>query len=141
MQRNFACLVSLMLFACALHILGATYATVKKSRGEVLLFRHVRQSEADNTSNEVPQAVETREHPESLGSGHRSQRRGDSASFCWDRLCYDIYTGKKPKRLLDNIEGWLQPGILMALMVRSGFLWLSPLNIDRANQERVKQLY
>lgn len=37
--------------------------------------------------------------------------------FHWEDLCYDIQIKGKDRRLLDNVDGWVKPGLSTALMV------------------------
>ncbi|TDZ21308.1 ZEB2-regulated ABC transporter 1 [Colletotrichum orbiculare MAFF 240422] len=44
-----------------------------------------------------------------------------TAIFHWSNVCYDVKTSKKEtKRILDNVDGWCEPGTLTALMGVSG---------------------
>ncbi|CAI4214415.1 unnamed protein product [Parascedosporium putredinis] len=40
--------------------------------------------------------------------------------FHWKDVCYDIKIKKEPRRILDNVDGWVKPGTLTALMGVSG---------------------
>lgn len=40
--------------------------------------------------------------------------------FSWRDVCYDIKIKGEPRRLLDNVSGWVKPGTLTALMGVSG---------------------
>lgn len=40
--------------------------------------------------------------------------------FHWRNVCYDIETKNETKRILNNIDGWVKPGTLTALMGVSG---------------------
>ncbi|KAH3672518.1 hypothetical protein WICPIJ_010037, partial [Wickerhamomyces pijperi] len=65
------------------------------------------------------------EKPEFLkdeaGSSEESGRILESKGvFHWRDVTYDIKVGKKPKRILDHIDGWVKPGTLTALMGVSG---------------------
>merc|ERR1711977_24069 len=40
--------------------------------------------------------------------------------FTWKDVCYDIKIKGEPRRLLDNVSGWVKPGTLTALMGVSG---------------------
>ncbi len=42
-----------------------------------------------------------------------------SAGGCvsWDKLCYTVETPDGPRKLLDNVQGFAKPGMLVALMV------------------------
>jgi len=43
-----------------------------------------------------------------------------TAVFHWDGVNYDIKIKGEPRRLLDDVDGWVQPGTLTALMGVSG---------------------
>jgi ABC-type multidrug transport system ATPase subunit len=43
-----------------------------------------------------------------------------TAIFHWDGVNYDIKVKKEPRRLLDDVDGWVKPGMLTALMGVSG---------------------
>jgi hypothetical protein len=42
------------------------------------------------------------------------------STLTWENLTYDVPTAAGPKRLLNNIDGYVQPGHLTALMGASG---------------------
>lgn len=42
------------------------------------------------------------------------------AIFHWRNLCYDVQIKKENRRILNNVDGWVKPGTLTALMGASG---------------------
>ncbi|KAK1229295.1 Multidrug resistance protein [Marasmius sp. AFHP31] len=40
--------------------------------------------------------------------------------FHWEDVCYDITIKGQPRRILDDVDGWVEPGKLTALMGASG---------------------
>ena len=40
--------------------------------------------------------------------------------FHWRSVCYDVQVGKETRRILNNVDGWIKPGTLTALMGASG---------------------
>lgn len=42
------------------------------------------------------------------------------AIFHWRNLCYDVQIKKETRRILNNVDGWVKPGTLTALMGASG---------------------
>jgi ATP-binding cassette, subfamily G (WHITE), member 2, PDR len=52
-----------------------------------------------------------------------------AANLLWDGLCYDVKVKDGPKRLLDDVEGWIKPGTLTALIGASGAGKTTLLNI------------
>lgn len=104
-----------MLFACALHLLGATYATVKKSRGEVLLFKDRKVASAEGSG---PTSACVLVSPEKKTTGKRkSCSNHGKVALCWNKMTFDVKTGKAYKRLLNEVDGWIEHGTLTALMV------------------------
>ena len=102
-----------MSFACSLHLLGATYATIKKGRGEVLLFKDRKVAEALNTRRSV--VVESNEKGPTASSEPSSNFR--TVALCWDKVTFDVKAGKAYKRILHEVDGWIEHGTLTALMV------------------------
>jgi ABC-type multidrug transport system ATPase subunit len=43
-----------------------------------------------------------------------------NTSFQWINLIYDVRIGKKNRRILSNVEGWVKPGTLTVLMGTTG---------------------
>lgn len=44
----------------------------------------------------------------------------NTSVFTWKNLCYTVDTPDGPRQLLDNVQGWVKPGMLGALMGSSG---------------------
>ncbi|PNY27563.1 Brefeldin A resistance protein [Tolypocladium capitatum] len=53
------------------------------------------------------------------GSGQATLVRNSSV-FTWKNLCYTVKTPSGDRLLLDNVQGWVKPGVLTALMGSSG---------------------
>ena len=47
-----------------------------------------------------------------------------NAVFHWDGISYDIKMKDKTRRLLDEVDGWVKPGTLTALMVSDQYCHL-----------------
>lgn len=114
---------------CFVHLLTSEYILAERSRGEILLFLRGQNPKSSKTSDEeaaelAPQILDR--------DGESSSQRHESSDqplhhvqhlnlpFHWRRLCYDIPTNKTKKRILDDIEGWVKPGTLTALMGATG---------------------
>ncbi|KAL5317397.1 hypothetical protein ACEPPN_014492 [Leptodophora sp. 'Broadleaf-Isolate-01'] len=50
-------------------------------------------------------------------------------TFLWDDICYDVKVKDGTKRILENVEGWVKPGTLTAIMGASGAGKTTLLNI------------
>ena len=120
-SRNLGVMIALMVFGCFVYLLATEYISAKKSKGEVLLFRRGRvpdlqpmldeEANADDRVNTETLARE-KKVPDAPGSIQKQ-----SAVFHWDSVNYDIKIKGKPRRLLDEVDGWVTPGTLTALMV------------------------
>lgn len=68
-------------------------------------------------------------NPPSSGNSHQELTTGNNIDeqlirntsvFTWKNLTYTVQTPSGPRVLLDNVQGWVQPGMLGALMGSSG---------------------
>jgi hypothetical protein len=119
--RNFGIMLALMIFGCFVHLVAIEYVSAKKSKGEVLLFRrgYVPQleqklDEESNSDSRINTAIVALDKyvvdvPASI--------QKHTATFHWDSVTYDIKVKNSTRRLLDDIDGWINPGTLTALMV------------------------
>jgi ATP-binding cassette, subfamily G (WHITE), member 2, PDR len=122
-RRNFGILIAYIIFFTAAYILAAEYLSLTPSKGEVLLFRS-ETIRANNSRKSTKQDEETGviqvqdRQPKSTNSSPGStQVGGHSSVFYWSKVCYDITIKGNPRRILDNVDGWVKPGTLTALMV------------------------
>lgn len=123
--RNLGIMFALMLFGLAVYLTASEYISAKKSKGEVLLFPRgqipdlgPRADEENNLDDRVnTETVLAREKtvPDAPASIQRQ-----TAIFHWDSVDYDIKIKGEPRRLLDDVDGWVKPGTLTALMGVSG---------------------
>ena len=121
--RNLGIMIALMTFGFFVHLLATEYISAKKSKGEVLLFRRGRVpdlqpklDEEANADDRVSTEMLAREKtvPDAPASIQKQ-----TAVFHWESVCYDIKIKGKPRRILDEVDGWVMPGTLTALMVCS----------------------
>jgi ATP-binding cassette subfamily G (WHITE) protein 2 (PDR) len=121
--RNLGIMIALMIFGCAVYLFATEFISAKKSKGEVLLFRRGRvpdlalQADAEanvddrvNTETALAREKTVPDAPASIPK--------PTAVFHWDGASYDIKIKGGPRRLLDDVDGWVKPGTLTALMVR-----------------------
>jgi ATP-binding cassette subfamily G (WHITE) protein 2 (PDR) len=116
---------ALMFFGCAVYLTATEFISAKKSKGEVLLFRRGGvpdpSPKADEESN-----IEDRVNTEVVLARTRTvpdapaHIQKQTAVFHWDGVNYDIKIKNEPRRLLDDVDGWVRPGTLTALMGVSG---------------------
>ncbi|KAK0441238.1 ABC-2 type transporter-domain-containing protein [Desarmillaria tabescens] len=125
--RNLGIVIGFICFFFATYITATECVTAAKSKGEVLVFRrghlpHKMKEVDDEESTSDP-------HLEAKLSLHRTVTFQDravsaiqkqTAVFHWEDVCYDISIKGEPRRLLNNANGWVEPGTLTALVGASG---------------------
>lgn len=104
--------------------LGATeLLSMAKSKGEVLIFRRSyfvekrssrQTAEADDEEAPRPAKTAVMQSVQTDDTYHRSN---EGQTFHWEDVCYDIKNKGVTQRILDHVDGWVQPGSLTALMV------------------------
>lgn len=117
-HRNLGVIIGFTLFFFATTLLATEYITAKKSKGEVLVFRrgHVPVEEKSTVDKRSIQPVRSGTKEKSRVQDVSGLQR-QTAIFHWEDVCYDIDIKGGTRRLLDNVDGWVEPGILTALMV------------------------
>jgi hypothetical protein len=126
-DRNLGILIALMVFGCAVYLLATEFISAKKSKGEVLLFRRGRVPDRGPAPDEESN-VDDRANVQTVLSRQKTvpdaptSIQKQTAIFHWESVKYDIKIKGKGRRLLDDVDGWVKPGTLTALMVcRSAF--------------------
>lgn len=105
------------------YLLAAEYIASDGSKGEKLVFQNRRDIQSLGAANnkdeetahgsgahEAPSRV-LREKPDSEDPPARIN------VLHWRSVCYDITIKSEPRRILDDVSGWVKPGTLTALMV------------------------
>lgn len=117
MWRNLGIIIAFFLFFTVTYMYTAETIQAQQSKGEILIFQKGHRSLLHRHDEEH----------------HGNQPHGDNSSsegviklqkqegiFQWKDVCYDIKIKGEPRRLLDNVDGWVKPGTLTALMGASG---------------------
>ena len=120
-SRNFGIMIALMIFGCAIYLLATEFISAKKSKGEILLFQRGRvpdmQSKRDEEANANDRVnTETLAQVKTVLDTPASIQKQTSI-FYWSDVSLNIKIKGKPRRLLDEVDGWVRPGTLTALMV------------------------
>lgn len=121
--RNVGILIAFVIAFHLVYIVATEYISAKKSKGEVLVFRRgvvPPTAKGDDVEASVSGRLQVVEN----GSGNSSSDEGviqaSTSIFHWNNVCYDIKIKGEPRRILDNVDGWVKPGTLTALMGVSG---------------------
>ncbi|KAL8695772.1 MAG: hypothetical protein Q9224_003171 [Gallowayella concinna] len=124
--RNFGILVAMTIGFLFIYLTFAEFISGKKSKGEVLLFPrnlvpHVKQKvDEEEDGNDRPTAQDAiAEKVLSAGDVPPSIQQ-QTAVFHWEAVHYDIKIKGGTRTLLEDCDGWVQPGKLTALMGASG---------------------
>jgi ATP-binding cassette, subfamily G (WHITE), member 2, PDR len=124
--RNVGIVIAFIVFFLGTYIISAEKVSARKSKGEVLVFRRGHKPAVFNEKNsEDPEAmpkvgpIVTAER-DLAGTKEAGQLQEHKSVFHWNNVCYDIKIKGEPRRILDNVDGWVKPGTLTALMGVSG---------------------
>jgi len=127
--RNLGIIIALMLFGLAVYITAAELISAKKSKGEVLLFprgqvpalKNHNDAEAAPVSRmSAETAMNEKVESDAAANDPSPNIQKQTAIFHWDSVNYDIKIKGEGRRLLDEVDGWVKPGTLTALMGVSG---------------------
>ncbi|KAK7058385.1 Multidrug resistance protein [Paramarasmius palmivorus] len=122
--RNLGITIAFMIFFLGTYLVATEYISAAKSKGEVLVFRrgHAPPKAQDADDEEATTIIV---HDKKAAIQDDSDNtvgviQKQTAIFHWEDVCYDIKIKGEPRRLLDNVDGWVVPGTLTALMGASG---------------------
>lgn len=125
--RNFGILIAFLVGFLAIYFVATEINSSTTSTAEVLVFRRGHEPSAmkngepdeESGSSEVPASRDSSEtENEKNNPSHAMERHHDI--FTWRDVSYDIEIKGEPRRLLDEVSGWVKPGTLTALMGVSG---------------------
>ncbi|KAH6849603.1 ABC-2 type transporter-domain-containing protein [Chaetomium sp. MPI-CAGE-AT-0009] len=125
--RNLGIIIAYMLLFLVLHLVGTEYVASERSKGEVLVFTRKAMSRKphgtglnDAETGGPAYATQKQTGSPSDSDGGTSGVEKQTKVFHWKDVCYDIKIKGEPRRILDNVDGWVKPGTLTALMGVSG---------------------
>ncbi|RFN50742.1 atpase [Fusarium flagelliforme] len=116
--RNVGILIAMTIFNHIVYIVATEYISAKKSKGEVLVFRHGHLPAKTKSDPEASMSAPTPLTEKT--NNENANIQGSTSVFHWNNVCYDIKIKGEPRRILDNVDGWVKPGTLTALMGVSG---------------------
>ena len=133
--RNLGFIFAFLFFFLFVYLLASEFNSSTDSSAEVLVFRrgHVpkqlvaAQKAANKSGDDEAPAVTVgavaagKDNVEHEQQDDQVQALAPQTEvFTWKDVCYDIKIKGEPRRLLDNVSGWVKPGTLTALMGVSG---------------------
>ncbi|KAK2043610.1 ABC-2 type transporter [Colletotrichum somersetense] len=120
--RNFGILLAFLFVFMIIYFVTTELNSSTSSTSEVLVFRrghvlpHLQNGASRSVTNEE-MAVASKEQE---SDGNVKSITPQKNIFTWRDVVYDIEIKGEPRRLLDNVSGWVKPGTLTALMGVSG---------------------
>ncbi|KAL2824234.1 ABC-2 type transporter-domain-containing protein [Aspergillus cavernicola] len=120
--RNIGIIFAFMIFLMVVYLVATEFITEKRSKGEILVFRRGHRALKRGTKGEddVEGGSGRSVAVEKTNSDDLAIIERQTAIVQWKDVCFDIKIGKENRRILDNIDGWVKPGTLTALMGVSG---------------------
>ncbi|KAK1754275.1 ABC-2 type transporter-domain-containing protein [Echria macrotheca] len=123
--RDFGLVLVFLVGFLSFYMLAAENVAAKKSKGEVLVFRRghkpasFKEQKGDAESGSAPGAGVL------VNDGHSSDKEAgmlqkQTSVFHWNNVCYEVKIKGEPRQILNNVDGWVKPGTLTALMGVSG---------------------
>lgn len=137
--RGFGIGVGYVVFFLAVYLFLCEVNQGAKQKGEILVYplsvvrrmKKARQLPSGSAAGDIEkvggddsgisdkkmlqESSESSSNTDAEGGLNRSE-----AIFHWRNLCYDIKIKKEDRRILNNVDGWVKPGTLTALMGASG---------------------
>jgi ABC-type multidrug transport system permease subunit len=121
--RNLGIIIAYLILFLLLHLISTELVSSERSKGEVLVFTRKAVSKRRKMANDaetgsagaVPAQISSSGVPDDVTAEVEKQTK----VFHWKDVCYDIKIKGEPRRILDNVDGWVKPGTLTTLMVSS----------------------
>lgn len=122
--RNFGIILAFFFFFLAAYIITSEIVRAKPSKGEILVFPRgkipafAKKIQRDDDVENVP--TSEKKVFDMDGEDQTAAIAEQTSIFHWQDVCYDIKIKGQPRRILDNVDGWVKPGTLTALMGVTG---------------------
>ena len=130
--RNLGIILGMTVGFCAIYLTASEFISSARSKGEVLLFpRGIVPSVSSKTDEEElvddrPTAQGVIANKTISGGEVPPSIQKQTAIFHWQAVHYDIKIKSEPRRLLDDVDGWVKPGTLTAVSaIPSTSFWYS----------------
>lgn len=128
--RNWGIVLCYAVFFLIVYMVLIEYNKGEMQKGEVILFtrstlnKKRKKNDAlkgDIESNDsITKDLTVSEESYSNEKENPLQKIGSEDIFHWRDVCYDVKIKSETRRILSNVDGWVKPGTLTALMGSSG---------------------
>ncbi|OQD89391.1 hypothetical protein PENANT_c002G07605 [Penicillium antarcticum] len=135
--RNVGILIAFWVVFTVTYLAATELLNMAKSKGEVLIFRRshfvdkgstLRMADI-NDKEALGAEMATVVHSAVAADETQAFSSHEGKIFQWKDVCYDIKIKGEFRRILDHVDGWVQPGTLTALMGVSGAGKTTLLNV------------
>jgi ATP-binding cassette subfamily G (WHITE) protein 2 (PDR) len=122
--RNLGILIVFTIGLCAAHLVVSEIIAAARSKGEVLVFKRgaLREQQKNpivaDEEHQVPPG--RRDHSDKVKHSAVANVQKQTSILHWQDVSYTVKTGGGDRLILDNVDGWVKPGSLTALMGVSG---------------------
>lgn len=130
--RNWGIVVCYAAFFLGLYMLLIEYNKGEMQKGEIALFtrstlKKLKRQHKICKKNDI-ESNDTERKSADFSDGYSGddiekdtlEKIGSEDIFHWRGVCYDVKIKSETRRILNNVDGWVKPGTLTALMGSSG---------------------
>ncbi|KAJ5584748.1 uncharacterized protein N7459_004548 [Penicillium hispanicum] len=118
--RNLGILIAFAIFFNAVYLMATEYMTNDRSKAEALVFRPGHAPKYLQAGQDAEGGMLDANQLEVQATNDTIRLPEQTDVFSWKSLNYDIPVKEGTRRLLDDVNGWVKPGTLTALMGVSG---------------------
>ncbi|KAF9876534.1 ABC multidrug transporter [Colletotrichum karsti] len=120
--RNFGILMALTIVFMLLYLFAVEWVSSERSKGEVLVFTRSALKKVKRTTEDLENTTDRGSQP-AIQSGNDSEGPDlakQTSIFHWQNVSYEVNVKGETRKILQNVDGWVRPGTLTALMGVSG---------------------
>lgn len=121
--RNLGIILAITVGFLIAHLLMSEWVAAARSKGEVLVFRRATMKNRRNGSRNDEESGKDTAYQGKESSANSDSDRNEvqkqESIFHWENVNYEVDIKGETRKILDSVDGWIKPGTLTALMVRS----------------------
>lgn len=122
---NLGPIIAFAILFLVAHLVTIELVMSERSKGEVLVFKRSslkKQKQAQSQIEDIEAVRDTspQAHLQKIDAASDGGLGGvdkQTSVFHWQDVCYEVQIKNETRRILDNVDGWVKPGTLTALMV------------------------
>lgn len=124
--RNFGIIIAMTVAILFAHLLASEWVSAEKTKGEILVFTaSTKKDKRSHPATDIEDAGNYETQRQQIADyGQESAIENHNSVFHWKDVSYEVKVKGKTRRILDNVDGWVKPGTLTALMVSYSSLFV-----------------